>query len=955
MWREFATFELTVLVLCWLSVVILTEGPTTVSALHDLIEELQTALGKVPLSRDALQQSRVLGDATPEELLSLYWMRRTTMLPYRSWYLHGTHAYSSVPPAQRLPPPVIAEGQVVYPVHALYLYVCGAWLRLTRPELANSVMSTRAQPLLTHAEAVELRQAFAWVSVACVLVVGVPGLWCLISSIAHLLRRAVSERERAARLQLPADVCESVSASAMGPTLAAGTAAAASAGAITPEAPEGRDVGPSGAARELLNFLRRETTEVATFLGALIVVILSVLPPLAMELSTLQPWCLCGSLLVWCVHLVLQNELQLHPGASLATDAAFDLTTPLVVEGAVEFFGLKRKPSLRPLVALSMLLAVMALTMTPCLYVVPVLLVWTLSACWQHGYLRVLVRVKVPQGARDPSADRDGYSRVGYSCYRDRLHMYSCFGNSTVLGVLLVLAVTTPFWLYQQPAMAFMDLFACPSKTSPASVKAGVNLSSLSFTGGRELHARCLSGAYNYYTCTLPTPNMWQLTEWFGMPWTDLAKSFTRVFTLDRNYVDSESPLWLDYGMVVLLVLANTTSILVLTFYRVRKPPLSFETPVEYATERAAQRAELETYYLQKRAAARGAPAAPKSNKAHKSAAAAGDAAERKRAKIVTCVSREEYIVKQVVLVAWMLSIAALSCTLFVLQTRPSSSAMVFPCSSLLAAVYAVVHVLRREQPLAFHPMPDAEPRQAASAGRAAAGGEGGADAAAAAQQSAPVAADGAATSMLAQRDRDDPRPPAASRWCTTPAAPSMAHVADVSWLYATFAAAELGTGALTWLTMPVLLHQGIIAALGGGVAVSLALLRRWARTDTTSRSFLVLGGISCVLMVLLLIGQAVPQSDGFAAPGQPASVTDTVGDVYSHGSENTLRMLIYQCAVAAVMYGCCLVHAALRVAGLALEPEEMRIVPVDEELSYLNKAKPAAGAAAAGAQKKHQ
>ncbi|CAJ1986387.1 hypothetical protein conserved [Leishmania donovani] len=923
--RGFLSFEAVTLLICWVALLILTKGLATTVLRHDLVAWVQSVLGKPMMRSATLMQDRTLDDALPEELLSLFWMRRAVSQPYSSWYLHSSEAYSGVPGPMRLPKDVVTEGQILYPFHVLYLYACGVWLQWMRPELAMKLLTSRQQPRLTHSDAIELRSTLAWVSVGCVVLVGAPGTWLFAAALSRLLRRAACDRERASRLHLPADSCINVTASTV---VAAPPANAATASSRSP------DETIIGREKELTGMAAREARDVAAFLGSLITVLMGILPLLVVEVCTMQPWCLCGSLLVWALFFALQNELQLHAGEAQTADASFDMTTPIVVGNGVEVFALKQEPGVCPLIGLSVTVTVISLAMPSCLFATLLLVLWSLSACWQRGYRRVLVKVKLPRGRSSPSVGKDGYVRMGYSCYRDTLWMNRCFCYATLFAVCLVLAVTTPWWLHQQPVLTFMDLFASPPKPSSSAATKGeaaeraIDPANLSFTGGHEMHARCLAGPYSYYNCAQPTPNMWRLTEWLGFPWTSTAKALTGIFTVNQSYINKESPLWLNYIVLVLLTLANAGSILVLTFYRVRKPPLSFETPVVYAAQLAAQRAEHQAYWASKRAgrcdgARTPAPLAPQPKVETASAAQGSAGGGRQRVKVVTCLSREEYVVKQVVLLCWMLSASTISGTVLFLRNAPSSCVLVFPSVSLLAAVSVVISVLRCERPLAFHPAPQQAAKTVSGAWK--------------------MKKD---TSAPMQQDGDDSRPPAASRWCTTTVAPSLAHAADVPCLYLVFTASVLSTGALTWTIVPMLLRHGILLLLCWRTSLSLVLLRTWAPADTTCNIFARLGAVSCVALGLLLAAQAVPQSSASAVACRLARFTDKVGDVYAHTGDNVLRALIYQCIASCFMYACGAVHATLRVARLALEPEEVHLVPIEEELRIC---KSSCDAAAAG------
>ncbi|KAG5485748.1 hypothetical protein LSCM1_07159 [Leishmania martiniquensis] len=906
----------------------LTEGPNTTTStvfLDSLPAWLQSMLGRQHMCCKTLLQDWTAQDALPEELLSLFWMRRAVTQPYSSWYLHNSETYRGVPMSMRLPKVVVAEGQLLYPFHVLYLYACGVWLRWVRPDLAVKLFTPHEQPRLKHAEAVQLRSTLAWPCVGCVVLVGGPAVWCFVGTLSRMLRHAVRERERASRIYWPADVCAAVAASGGGAPVSE-NAAAASTKACKEKA--------FGIATELAGVTTLETSDAAIFLGSLSILFTGIVPLFVMEMCTMQPWCLCGSLLVWAVFCVLKDELQLHAAEEHMTDAAFDLSTPVVVERGLEFFALKRQPSLCPLIALSVIVTVMSLTMPSCLFARLLFFLWSLSACWQRSHRRVLVKLQLPKRTADTSAISNKSVRIGYSCYSDTLWMARCLCCSTIFAACLVLAVTTPWWLHQQPLVAFMNLFARPPKPLPnASLKGGsvgraTEPASTSFTGGYEMHPRCLAGYYSYGSCARPTSNMWRLTVWFGLPWTTVAKTLTSIFTADRGYIDQESPLWLNYIML-LLALGNSGSILVLSFYRVRKPPLSFETPVWYATQRVAQLAGC-------RGGAQ-SPVPPASESVSGAPVSAGK--RHQRAKVVTCLSREEYIVKQVVLLCWMLSVITASGTMLFLHSAPDSCVLMFPCGSLLAAVYVVIRILRCERPLAFHPMPPqpvkavcAAPMRPKSAAPASADDPTPHDFGSAAIPAAPQGTQSHASPAHNQQDRDDERPPAASRWCSTAVAPSLAHAADVSWLCLVLTASVLGTGALTWMTVPTLLRHAILFLLGGCVTLSLAQLRTLSQVDTTSYIFMRLGALGSVVLGLLLAAQAVPPSSASTLARWLVWVTDRVGDIYTRTAENVLRSLIYQSAAACLLFACCVVHATLRLARLALEPEGVSLVPIEEE-----------------------
>ncbi|GET86148.1 hypothetical protein, unknown function [Leishmania tarentolae] len=906
--RDFFLFEGASLFLCWVALFCLTEGSITTMLLRNLAAWMQSVFGGPMMSSATVMQDRTAADVLPEERLSLFWMRRAMVQPYKSWYLHSSEAYSGVPVAMRLPKDVVAEGQILYPLHVLYLYGHGVWLQWVRPDLAMKLFTPLEVPRLTHSDLMELRNTLACVSVGCVILVGAPGAWCLARALSRLLRRAACDRERAACLHLPADVCATVTA----PPKDAATASA--------RWPDERIIDKEKA---LAGVAAGATRNVAAFLGAFITVVTGMLPLLVMEVCTMQPWCLCGSLLVWALFFAIQNELHLHADEAHMADSSFDVVTPILVRNSVEFLGLKQEPSIWPLVALSLTATVIALAMPSCLLVTLLFFLWNLSACWQRGYRRVCVRVMLPREVSTPSLGHDNYVRMGYSCYRDTFWVNRCFCCATLFSVCLVLTVTTPWWLHQQPVLTFMDLFASPPMPSPIAATKGeaavhaMNPANLSFTGGHEMHVCCLAGPYSYYNCAQPAPNMWRLTEWLGLPWTALAKTLTWVFTVNERDIHEASPMWLNYSTITLLTLVNAGSILVLAFYRFRKPPLSFETPEAYAAQRVGGHDD----------ARPPAPSAPQLKRMPASTAQGSVGGEHRREKVVTCLSREEYVVKQAVLLCWMLSASTISGTVLLLRNAPSSCVLVFPCGSLLGAAYVMICILRRERPLAFYPGPQQLEK---------AGGDACKMKKAAATPVASQGTQGHGFPAPMQKDDEHLRPSAASRWCTTAVAPSMAHAADVVYLYLVFAASVLGTGALTWATVPMLLRYGILLLLCGCAAVSLAQLRTWAQTDTTCYILVRLGSLTCFVLGLLLAAQAVPQSSASAAAHWLVRFTDKMGDVYTHTGDNTLRLLIYQCIASCFLYTSCVVHATLRVAQLALEPEETDLAPIEEERRLL-------------------
>jgi hypothetical protein len=887
----------------------------TVALLCVVVVFLLGVKGTTPLVRVGMAAT------TPDVHVALYWVRRTLVLPYHTWYLHHTDAYPTVPLEVRLPDAVVRQGHILFPLHVFYLRFCGQWLHWTHPQLAHKLLSDDSTQGGELAVANGLREAMAMVAAAFVVLVGAPGSWCLARVLTQLLTRAVQERERVARAQLPAATGETRRAASAAEADQAADAALGSA----------RGAPPS------------DVRAAACFLGALLIVLVGLLPLLVVEVSTLQPWCLVGSLLVWAVYAVLQDELQRHVSEAETTDDAFNLTTPLIEEDAVVFFALKKQPGLKPLVSYAVLATLMSLTLPSCLYLTLVLFLWTLTSCWQHGYKRVLVKVKsaATRGGTTAVADSKDLLRVGYSCYADKLYMNLCFCYASLPSVLTLLAITTPWWWCQQPLLSFIDLFASPPLPSAENMTAAaVTVMGRSFTGARELRADCLSGLTSYYNCALPTANGWQLSEWFGLPWTRLSESLTRFFMAKDTDVARESARWLEFATVVLVVLMNGASVLVLSFYRVRKPPLSFETPLQYAAERAAHQAEQEAYWEAKKSARRGSSGGGDGSQQRPSPSTT--AAEDKRAKVVTCLCREEYVVKQAVLLCGMLALAAASCTVLILRNGPASGVASLPCSSLLAAVHAVIAVLRRTHPLAFIRSPSSGSSHIGASTQCAQPVR-----VSPSQQKPQKEEEVYDPSALTQQDRDDPRPPAASLWCSSAVAPSLAHVADVAWLLLMATATLLSTGALSWPVVPAVLRHGVVGMCGGFTGFALWRLRRWAVADFTSSVLFAGGCVASLLLTVLLVAQLIPQTSAEGLPSLHGGirylsvVMDRLGDVYTGTDDAALRAYVYQCAVACITYVSCAVYAALRIGRLAIEPEEVWLVPIEAELNYFSKATP--------------
>lgn len=926
--RAFLFFEVTVALLCAAVVLSLSKNTllSNAAAIHHGRHGLAT---------------------TPDAHLALFWLHRSLTTPYRAWYLHDTDAYATAPLQGRLPHSAVEQGRVLLPLHVIYLRLCGQWLRWARPELTSSLRQLTGDELsssssgLTSQPAVTLfsalQEAVATVAACCVTLIGAPASWYFAETLARLLTRAVRERVRVARMQLPPSSEEA--------HLAAAAAAAEQNEFFTANLTRSTDKAAPHptASTHATTAAEPKTSEVATphnvhnatvFLGALLVVVMGLLPLLVVEVGTLQPWCLVGSLLVWAVGAVLQDAQTLHTSETDMPDDAFDLSAPIVEEGPIVFYSAKQQPSLVPLVCYTVIATCMALTLHSCLHVVPLFLLWALTSCWQHGYKRVLVKMK--EKASGLAAHGDHCTRVGYSCYADKLHMNECFCYVSVASVTTVLLLTTPWWWLKQPLLTFMDLFVSPKLPGNATADAATLavLHARSFTGARELHANCLSGLTPYYTCARPTANGWRLSEWFGLPWTRVAKSLTGLFFAHDDDVDRESARWLDFPTLVLAVLANAPSVLVIAFYRVRKPPLSFETPLQYATERAAQQAEQQAYWEKKRQARSGGGAHPTPT-ASSSSASSSAVQERKRAKVVTCLCREEYLAKQVVLFCWMLSLAVTSGTLLFVHNGPASGVLALTCGALLAAVYAIVWVLRRAHRLAFAAWPSTT-TPAAAAPRLNRETMNRTSTSAEAQQPRQTE-DAKDPSALTQQGCDDPRPPAASRWCTSAVAPSLAHAADVAWLLLLLLASVLSTGALTWAVVPPLARQGALVVVGGGVGVALHRLRQWAQVDFTSSVLFTCGCAASLLLALILLLQLF-SSTTMSTARSVFRLTSKFGDLHSRTGDVALRTLVYQCAVAYAAYVGCVVYASLRIGRLALEPEEVSLVPIESELSFFNK-----------------
>ncbi|KPI90657.1 hypothetical protein ABL78_0253 [Leptomonas seymouri] len=903
--RAFLGFELAVVLLCGLVILFLSEVTSRFAA--------------------SLHQNSI-GSAASGVHVSLYWMRRSLTQPYRTWYLHDSESYSTVGLEGRLPHSVVEQGHILLPLHVFYLRLCGQWLRWAQPDLAHTLL-TDDDGLMEgrHADARIPHLAIATFAAGCVILVGAPGSWLLMRALVRLLACAVHERERVARVLLPKEK--------YGTSLAAAAASSSTLPVATEDTEYSDDCRRNAMATKMA--APHSMHAAAALLGALLIVVVGLLPLLVLEVCTWQPWCLAGSLLVWAVYAALKNELQLHVSEAEMSDDAFDLTSPIVENGAVMCYSLKRQPSLVPLVSSVAIATLMSLTHTSCLYITPLLYLWALTSIWQHGYKRVLVKVKdsaaggasTAAAANCAAAEADGYARVGYSCYLDKMHMNACACYASMCSVLGLLLIIAPWCWHQQPLLSFVDLFASPplptaaDKTGAFTAKGVVETS---FTGAREMQARCLSGPSPFYTCALPAANAWRLSEWFGLPWTHAAKSFTRLFTSQDEYVNRESAHWLAFVTVVATALLNAPSVLALSFYRIRKPLLSFETPVRYAAERAAhQAAQQEHVKAKQRSHHGGGGSGAAAQTSSTPSASAGN--ERKRATVLTCLCREEYLVKQVVLLAWMLSLSTMSCTVLFMRNGPVSGVLALPCSSLLAAVYAVVYMLRRAHTLAFCPLPSSSTTTEKSSESTRRPETGNLQ-----QGDAPA---------LMHHDCDDPRPLPASRWCTSAVAPSLAHAADVAWLQMIFVASVLSTGALSWAVVPSFLRQLVVGCGGACTAFCLWKLRRWVAVDLSSSIFFKSGCGASALLLLVLVAQLFPHSENRASLSGYLSVfTNKFGDMYASTGETALRAFIYQCTVACAAYMSCILYASLRIGRLSLEPEEVMLMPIEAEPTLFSK-----------------
>ncbi|KEG08090.1 hypothetical protein DQ04_08031040 [Trypanosoma grayi] len=589
-------------------------------------------------------------DPPPDVATALYWMNRTQQLPPQQWY--GTTHRTE-------------EGKLVPPFRAATLWAA----------TLLSAVEEVVQPGL------QLLQPTVVFSLIVCIVVLFPAAWFWSREVAALLLMGLNDT------------------------------------------PNGRKNKEKEKEREKQNLQAQ-----LTVVGAVSLLLL-LLPAVASEAGLLRPMGLGCALCVWSFYFVVRNEVVLHTRQCSSSPSAndknerdtweFDFSHTVIEDGAMRCHPARRLPTQLYLLLFSLLWCVTCAMEPHFVYLAVAAALWAVTACYQQAFRRVVVMVQVPlpSTARQQAKEAGKVMRrAGVSCYRD-LNLLSWTFLKLVLAFGAVVAASlVPFSSSASSAVSLVYTFVPPSVAFSAVRPAEINVSSssasssslpvLSFptpsvSGGAEAgDARCSSFASVKMnaTCPAPTANFWFITEYAGVaPWTWLfhaAVSLYTTFTGPRSV--SAAQTLFDNVALMCVTFLHAVPLVAFVTYRLQKPPLVFDSPLEQKCAVERER---------RRAATSGASTKGSTHNV------SGNA----RADTVTCLSRSEYVLKQAMICCWFFIFSGIVSVLFGVQRDSRASpylvALLAPVSCLISVAVSVA-VAQRAHPESFMDMAAASLQQ---------------------------------------------------------------------------------------------------------------------------------------------------------------------------------------------------------------------------------------------------
>ncbi|CAD2217027.1 hypothetical protein AGDE_12571 [Angomonas deanei] len=335
---------------------------------------------------------------TPESYTALFWMQRSSTVSYIN--LYNTDEETSG--FETLDSTFAEEGNVVVPFRAMYLSIFGKVLEPLNETYSVWMgyyvgkISERDESYLRRSSVVVISFSGMFACLVC---------WKLVHTVSELIVNCVKQRE-----SLVAE----------------------------------RNRLLKGFTAEQI----QSTINVTSISTAFVVLFLVVVPLFVLEVTSLNPVCCSSALVGLSVIFLVRGEADIARSKEEVNE--FKTDKPIVIQGKLHFFPLKKAPSLTPF-CLSAVIGVVAVLLDAGQFTnVLAVLAWIVTACVRRGNRRVLVKMV---------SGKDGPKNVGFSFYSDTMMMLTgmCCISAVIFGVLF--CCTAPFWYGKQSWPVFAALF----------------------------------------------------------------------------------------------------------------------------------------------------------------------------------------------------------------------------------------------------------------------------------------------------------------------------------------------------------------------------------------------------------------------------------------------------------------------------------------------------------------
>lgn len=609
---------------------------------------------------------------------------------------------------------------VVYPLHALYLQFISAVVN----QWEGNTKATVSEP-----EKARFLFTPGWlITVLVVTIGGVPVLWRTMMDIAQLVVAARRDRHVAARMRQLWLVGLS-----SGPT--------------------GGEVLPKNLQEEVLPQLQGKNMEKQVyrmaFVGSLLFHLVAFLPSLVLEMSTLYPVCYGTLLLLQIISNLLQDERLSHPKDPLTVSS---LQHPVELPASGGSASERICFSTPPTRLGAHVLSVYAVGMGMCtLFIAPAyalvfapLFVWMALTCLQKAYRPLAVYRRDTE--KKSSSTVAGRSKV----FKDLILVHRtsvldgpsfsrmlCYILSPILIMALMCIASISFGT-GQPVMTTVNLFAGGGEQEEQYAPI---LSNVSLTGAWEVgNDACLYTVPSNETmgiCALSAPNLWLVAEYVGLPLTSVFNKLGRQLGDPKTASDPTLPLtpramrmrlslfqFLAKASLVFSIILSLCSVAAYRF-SVADPWKLLESAVaQFRRKREHVERTRETWLASKKGKSSttqrdanvkaletaGSKSTPPSTATPSPTNAASSIG-------VGIVSREEFLLKQLLLLLHWLSTAALCGLLLLTKPRVTSLFVLFPLGGLLLATYAIMSIQDRFWAKQAASLPAPTPAAAAAGG----------------------------------------------------------------------------------------------------------------------------------------------------------------------------------------------------------------------------------------------